>query len=107
MLFISSGICLHVPFLASILFTLCGKKHWVPFLPTVPICLVLMAASVAVLPSLTAAGISLSIFVIYGVITISGLCAGLSQSLVNRMVVLFPGGKSSLLIRYGEGRWQI
>lgn len=97
------GICHHVLFLASILFTLCGKKHWVPFLPTVPICLVLMAVSVAVLPSLEAVGISLSIFAIYGVITVNGLCAGLSQSLVNRMIVLFPGGKSSLLVLHGEG----
>ena len=86
------------------LLTFCGKKHWVPFLPTVPICLVLMAVSAAVLPSFAAADISLSIFAIYGVITVNGLCAGLSQSLVSRMIVLFPGGKSSLLVHYGEGR---
>lgn len=96
------GICYHVPFLASLLLIFCGKKHWVPFLPTVPICLVLMAVSVVVLPSFVAAGFTLSIFAIYGVIIVNGLCAGLSQSLVSRMVVLFPGGKSILLIRYGE-----
>lgn len=100
--FISTGICYHVPFLVSLLLIFCGKKHWVPFLPTVPICLVLMAVSIAVLPFLLAAGFTLSIFAIYGVIIVNGLCAGLSQSLVSRMVVLFPGGKSSLLIRYGE-----
>ncbi|XP_020621856.1 uncharacterized protein LOC110059502 [Orbicella faveolata] len=61
-----------------------------------------MAVSVAVLPSFVAAGLTLSIFPIYGVIIVNGLCAGLSQSLVSRMVVLFPGGKSSLLIRCGE-----
>ncbi|KAJ7379612.1 hypothetical protein OS493_014007 [Desmophyllum pertusum] len=61
-----------------------------------------MAVSVAILPSFVAVGFTLSIFAIYGVITVNGLCAGLSQSLVSRMVVLFPGGKSSLLVRYGE-----
>lgn len=103
-IFISTGICYHVPFLASMLLIFCGKKHWVPFLPTVSICLVLMAVSVAVLPSFVAAGLKLSIFAIYGVIIVNGLCAGLSQSLVSRMVVLFPGGKSSLLVRYGESK---
>ena len=105
--FISTGICYHVPFLVSLLLIFCGKKHWVPFLPTVPICFVLMAVSVAVLPSFVAAGLTLSIFPIYGVIIVNGLCAGLSQSLVSRMVVLFPGGKSSLLIRCGECEWYV
>lgn len=106
-IFISTGICYHVPFLASMLLIFCGKKHWVPFLPTVPICLVLMAVAIAVLPSLVAAGLELSIFAIYGVMILGGLCAGLSQSLVSRMVVLFPGGKSSLLVRNGESKLYI
>lgn len=98
-------MCHHIPFLAAMLLIFCGKKHWVPFFPTIPVCLVLMTVCVAVIPCFVAAGFTLSVFTIYGVITLNGFCAGLSQSLVSRIVVLFPGGKSSLLIRHGESKW--
>ncbi|XP_068679476.1 uncharacterized protein [Montipora foliosa] len=96
------GICHHIPFLAAMLLILCGKKHWVPFLPTVPICLVLMIVCGAVIPGLVLAGFTTSIFTIYGVVTLNGWCAGLSLSLLGRVIVLFPGGEVSSLIRYGE-----
>lgn len=99
-----AGICHHLPFLIAMLVVFCGKKHWVPFFPTLPVCFVLMCACVVVIPSFVTAGVTLSVITIYGVISLNGFCAGLSQSLVSRVIVLFPGGKSNMLIHYGNGK---
>ena len=103
-LFILAGICHYVPFLAAMMLIFCGKKRWVPFYPTLPICLFLMIFCVAVLPGFVLAGFTPSRYTIYGLVTLNGLCAGMGQSLLSRMIVLFPGCKGSSLIRHGESK---
>ncbi|KAK2557370.1 hypothetical protein P5673_020483 [Acropora cervicornis] len=94
------GICHYVPFLAAMMLIFCGKRRWVPFYPTLPVCLFLMIFCVAVLPGFVLAGFTPSRYTIYGLVTLNGLCAGMGQSLLSRMIVLFPGCKGSSLIRH-------
>jgi len=65
-----------------------------------------MAGLVAVLPILEAVEVSCPVYVVHGLVIVNGLCCGFALAATDKMVLLFPGGKSYLLFRWGPGQFK-
>ena len=66
-----------------------------------------MAAIAVAMPTIVAAEVSLPSAAILGMVTVTGLCSGLSGALVSRLAVLFPGAKTGALVTYGRGESEL
>ncbi|XP_031564430.1 uncharacterized protein LOC116299850 [Actinia tenebrosa] len=97
------GSCHYASLLVAMAMVFLGKKTWFQFIPTIIVSFVLMAGVVAVFPVLSVLSVTCPHYVIYMLVSLNGLCTGLALATVDRMVFLFPGGKSSLLFRLGGG----
>ncbi|EDO34818.1 predicted protein [Nematostella vectensis] len=97
------GCCHYLSALGAMLLVFSCNRHWFPFFPSISVCLVLMTCISAVFPAFAAAGKELHVYAIYGLVCVNGLCTGLAQSVIEKIVILFPGGKSSFLVSWGAG----
>ncbi|KAK3753484.1 hypothetical protein QZH41_009882, partial [Actinostola sp. cb2023] len=93
----------HASVLFAMIVVFLGKKTWFPFVSTVVTSFLLMAGVVAVFPILEALRISYPVYVVYGLVILNGLCTGFALASTDKMVLLFPGGKSKMLFRWGSG----
>lgn len=80
------------------------KRSWAPFIPTVPVCLLLMACLVILIPGLAFAQVSVPVIAMYTLICCNGLFTGVCQALIGAMAALFPGRKAILLVTAGIGK---
>lgn len=99
----SLGTCHYTAAVVTMLTVVLSKRNWVPFMPSVPACFVLMACLVVSIPCLEFTKVSVPVIAMYALIGCNGLCSGISQALIGGMAALFPGHKTISLVTLGIG----